>query len=140
MSPPYRQEGLPRPPRVMVVDDEIDIEMWEYTVRTVPDTILTISSGGLHALKKLEGFNYDVDAIVIDLSMPDKDGLSLTKEIREQEDIRSKDHPMKIFWCSGSDISTNPTLGHAFEEYQVTAALIKPITPDEIMRAVHEYI
>ncbi len=132
-------DGLPRGDRVMIVDDEIEYDLWEYAARMTPASI-TVSSGGLHALKKLEKFNYNMDAVVLDLSMPDKDGLSLTKEIREQEDLRSKAHPIKIFWCTGIDVPGDPTLSHAFEEYRVTEVLRKPITPDEIMRRVYQYI
>lgn len=129
-----------RPNRVLIVDDELDESLWEYAVVTAPYTFFTISTGGHNALRKLDKFNYNMDAAVIDLSMPDMDGLSLTKEIRKQEDLRSKAHPLKIFWCTGIDVPQDPTLAEAFDKYRVVEVLRKPITPMEIISRVHQYI
>lgn len=127
--------------RIMIVDDELDLDLWERAVLIVPDSLFIPSMSGLTALQMLDKYNYALDAVVIDLSMPDKDGLSVTKEIREQEqDIRSKTHPIKLFWCTGTDIQDDPTLSEAFRKYDVTAVLMKPITPDEVIRKVKDYL
>jgi CheY-like chemotaxis protein len=59
---------------------------------------VSIKEGGLSALKFLHELNYDLDAIVMDLSMADMDGITLTRHIRQNENLRSKAHPIKIFW------------------------------------------
>lgn len=85
-------------PSIMVVDDDIDTqELARYAAKNV-GLYVRIKQGGLSALSFLRDLNYKVDAILIDLSMPDMDGITLTRQIRHNENLRSKQTPMRVYW------------------------------------------
>jgi excisionase family DNA binding protein len=77
---PQSENGLPRRPRVLVVDDEASIRdllsktlaLAEYDVETSPD--------GRVALTRLRSQAYDL--LISDLKMPGMDGLTLIREAR----------------------------------------------------------
>jgi CheY-like chemotaxis protein len=127
-----------RKKRLMIVDDDLDILPLYEMIGDIPDTILTIQTGGFSALKTLDALNYQVDAVICDLSMPDLDGLSLTQLIRRNEEIRSVQHPMEIFWFTGYPI--NSTLETAKTTYRVREVFVKPTTPDVMVDKVREYL
>jgi CheY-like chemotaxis protein len=129
-----------RPDRIMIVDDDLDeLPLYEM-IGDIPDTLITIRNGGLSALRFLDNLNYDVDAVVLDLSMPDKDGLSVTREIRGQENIRSKGNPIEIFWLTGVAVEDDPTLMEAKDKYGVKEVFTKPVYPDEVVWKVKEHL
>lgn len=128
----------PRKLRIMVVDDDMDLlPMWELT-GVIPDTLITIRQGGISALKFLDHFNYELDAVVMDLSMPDMDGITLTKQIRRNEEIRGIDRPMKIFWYTGFPIG-DPILT-AKKRYRVEEIFVKPAFPVDIVKTVRDIL
>lgn len=125
--------------RIMIVDDSLDMaEMFEY-VAQVEDTVLAIRKGGLSALSFLYDLDYEIHAMITDLSMPDMDGIRLTEEVRRQERLRSKAFPMEIFWFTGwtfdpNDI--NDPVTAASKENDVVKIYTKPMNPIEIIRDV----
>jgi two-component system response regulator MprA len=78
-------EGFPRPPRVLVVEDDDDIahvldrslRMEGYEVRTASD--------GLIALNIADAFVPDL--VVLDLGLPKLDGIDVAKALRERDDV-----------------------------------------------------
>jgi CheY-like chemotaxis protein len=88
-------------PNLMLVDDDMDLAALMSVVAESQGLFISIKQGGLSALRFLHDLNYDVDAIIIDLSLPDMDGITLTKQIRQNENLRSKHTPMKVFWFTG---------------------------------------
>jgi CheY-like chemotaxis protein len=93
--------------KIMVVDDDMDTAALVKYVAHHQGLFITIQKGGLSALKFLHEMNYEVDAIIIDLSMPDMDGITLTKQIRQNENLRSKTNPSKIFWFTAWPFDEN---------------------------------
>jgi CheY-like chemotaxis protein len=131
-------DNKPRKQRLMLVDDDAEILPLYELAGEIEDTIIAIQHGGLSALRWLDKFNYDVDAVIMDLSMPDMDGLTLTKLIRNNEMIRSKSHPTMIFWCTGWEI--NDTLVNAKDKYQVKQIFTKPVQPVDLVHRVKEIL
>lgn len=84
--------------RIMVVDDDMDMASLVRLVAQNEGLFVSIKKGGLSALSFLHDLNYDLDAVIIDLSLPDMDGITLTKQIRQNEELRSKRTPIKMFW------------------------------------------
>lgn len=129
--------------RIMIVDDDLDMApLYEYA-GNVSDLIFAIKGGGLSALRHLNDINYDVDAVIIDLSMPDMDGLTLTEQIRRNESLRSKAAPIRIFWFTGwpfnPDNPVDPiTLAKA--DCNVERIFTKPATPMEIINEVKQQL
>lgn len=123
--------------RIMVVDDDADVAMWEIVAQSNPETLILISTGGLSALRHLDQFDYKVDAIVSDLSMPDMDGVTLTRLIRRNEEIRSIEE-IPIFWLTGYPI--NDIIRGLQVKYKVVSIFTKPSDPTEMIALVKAYI
>lgn len=128
-------------PRIMLVDDDVDqLDLWELISKT-EGVILSIRKGALSALEWLERVNYDIDAIVMDLSMPDMDGLTLTREIRNNENIRSKRNPILIFWFTGwqydADNPHNPVT-IAEKEFGIRKVWYKGTQDSDPVQILHE--
>lgn len=136
----YLTKPKSRPNRIMIADNELDTLPLYEMIHTVPDTVITIQNGGLSALRMLSKLNYDVDAIVMELVMSDLDGLSLTKEIRREEEIRSRRNPILLFWLTGEDVHNNPTLMAAKGIFRITAVFYKPQDPADIIYSVKQYL
>lgn len=129
-----------RPVRVMIVDDEIDLLPLFEHFATVTD-VLWIESRGIKVLDKLDRINYDIDAVILDLSMPDRDGLTVTADIRAQENLRSKVNPILIFWYTGTEVEGDPTLMAAKEDLNVKGVFIKGrVEPLEVFNRVKAII
>lgn len=125
--------------RIMFVDDDLDsLEMYELAA-AVPDTIIAIKRGALSALRFLNELNYDVDAVILDLSMPDMDGLTLTQQIRRNENLRSKQRPIQIYWFTGWPFDENnpdDPITLAKNECKVSRVFTKPHDATEIIYEV----
>ena len=122
----------------MIIDDDLDCLPLYEMIDTIPDTILTVQTGGLMALDMLHRLNYDVDAVVLDLCMPDRDGLSVTRDIRREENIRSKVRPIEIFWMTSWDTDHDETLKAARQKYGVRKIFEKPVDAEYVVRSVKD--
>lgn len=125
-----------RKKRIMFVDDDMDIVPLYELAGEIEETILTVQNGGLSALKQLDKFGYEIDAVVMDLSMPDMDGITLTRQIRRNEEIRGIHQPMCIFWFTGYPI--NDIILDAKTQYGVKDIFNKPHDPVDIVRRIKE--
>lgn len=120
------------------MDDSLDILPLYEAIGEVENTSIIIRQSGLGALSFLHEINYEVDAVVTDLSMPDMSGITLTKHIRENEDLRSKSPPIKIFWLTGWDYNAddpNDPITSASKEFKIEKIYLKDVQP---LAIVHE--
>lgn len=130
----------PKAFRIMVAQENLDILPLYEMIANIPDTVIAIQNGGLSALRMLDKLNYAIDAAVIDLAMSDRDGISVTKDIRREEDIRQKQNPIKIFWLSTPDGISRSTILQAKTDYKVTEIFLKPCNPADIVLRVKGYL
>ena len=68
--------------RVLIVDDEKTIRRFLKTALTSHDYTVFEASNGMEALE--ESVSCHPDVIIIDLGLPDKDGVEVTREIRQR--------------------------------------------------------
>lgn len=132
-----------RPPRLMFVDDDVDMIPLYEMIGRIDDTLITVRKGGLSALSFLHDLNYEVDAVILDLSMPDMDGITLTEQIRRNESLRGKRTPIAIFWFTGWEYDAdNPAdpIALAKEENKVEKIFRKPIAATDILHEVKSYL
>jgi CheY-like chemotaxis protein len=120
----------------MIVENDPNVRtLWEFT-KTSDDAIFIMSSG-ISALRQLNQIDYDVEAVIIDLMLPDIDGMTVTENIRRNESIRNVE-PCMIFWFTGYDV--NETLERARQEYDVAAIYQKPMDLAELIVAVKGHL
>lgn len=127
--------------RIMFVDDDVDIlPLYELAGR-IEDTVITIRKGGLSALEFLHDLNYEVDAVIIDLSMPDMDGITLTKQIRQNENLRSKRTPIKVWWFTAwpyDETNDEDPIMQGARSTNVEKVFPKPHDPVSMIREVKQ--
>jgi CheY-like chemotaxis protein len=125
----------------MLVDDDLEILPLYELAGEIEDTIITVQKGGLSALRFLYALNYEVDAIVLDLSMPDMDGITLTRQIRENEKLRSKMNPISIYWFTGWPFdrnNENDPIVLGAKEHNVSKIWKKPHDPVQIVHEIKQ--
>lgn len=132
-----------RDPRIMIVEAGLEqLPFYEYAARTAV-TVFIIKQGALSALKYLYDINYDIDAVILNLALPDMNGFTLTKEIRAGEMLRAKRAPIPIFWITAHPFdSKNPsdTITELKAKYYVADIFKTSVEPVEMVKTVKAYL
>lgn len=117
--------------KVLVVDDnEVNRRLVRVILETIGLTVET-ASGGLAAFRKLEQGHFDV--VLMDLEMPDLDGLETVRRIREWEARNQIESPVAVFALTAHDSSD---ARQACLEVGMSGYLEKPLRRPELLRAV----
>lgn len=93
----------------------------------------TIASNGIEAIEKIKTKDYDL--ILMDLQMPEKDGLTATEEIRVMPDRYFAEVPILALTAS----SDNETL-MKIKEYGMNDVVVKPFNPSELHAKIMRYL
>lgn len=112
--------------KVLVVDDEPTLRLGFSYALADHDT--DTASGGREALEKIEGNDYDI--VILDLRMPDIDGLQVVSTLRREE------NPLPVVICSAA-ITASAALRAITGN--VVDFLLKPVCPAEL-RGVIDYV
>ena len=114
--------------RILIVDDEPDIVQLieRYALREGHD-VMTASDGS-EAIKICEKEDFDI--IVMDVMMPDTDGYSACKKIREKKDI-----PVLMLSARGTEYDKLFGFEVGVDDY-----VTKPFSPKELMARVNVII
>jgi PAS domain S-box-containing protein len=114
---------------ILVVDDESSLR--SLISRTLnAQGFQTLTAGdGVQALQVLSE-QPDVDLVLLDLTMPEKDGLAVFREIKQQQ------LPVRVVLMSGYSEHAVRQLGT--ENYPAPAFLAKPFRANELLSAVLE--
>lgn len=134
----------PRPCRILFVDDEQDsIDMMEAAAMNYPQIMFYLHRSIAGGMRTLHERNFDIDAVILDLSLTDGSGRRATEDIREQETIRGKDQKTAIFWYTGwpidLDDEENP-LTETFNNCGVAKVFRKPYGSVSMIEEVREII
>jgi two-component system, chemotaxis family, chemotaxis protein CheY len=113
---------------VLVVDDsKVMRDMVVACLRAIAGTSFVHASSGLEAIERLSLAPFDF--MVLDLNMPDVNGLEVLEFVRGQDKLRSL--PVLIVTTRGDDESRERVL-----KAGATGFLAKPFTPDAIIAQV----
>ena len=93
---------------------------------------LTIASNGIEALRYYDNSKYDL--ILMDIAMPEMDGLQATKNIRNKENGKKRHIP--IIAVTASDPYNNR---HIFREAGIDDYIPKPIDPKLLLKKITEH-
>jgi len=112
-------------PRLLIVDDELLIRDLLYDYFTDRDFEIAVADCGQRALTLMEESRFDT--VILDLKMPDIDGLELAARIRSGD----KDLPIIL-------ITGHPSLESAIEALRrrVDDYFVKPVNLTHLRRAV----
>lgn len=116
-------------PRLLIVDDELLIRDLLYDYFAARDFEIAVAESGERALSLIEEERFDT--IILDLKMPDMDGLQLTEEIRQHQ----RRVPIILITGFPSVESAIEALRHRIDDY-----FIKPVNLTHLRRAVESAV
>jgi len=116
-------------PRILVVDDEYEIRTFFTRILSLDGHDVTAVATARHALATVRNGEFEV--VVLDLSLPDSDGLELTRQIRGEIPLS------RILAISGYMVGDMPREVLAAG---ANATLTKPTTPSALRRSVSELL
>lgn len=116
-------------PRILVVDDEPSVQLLLEQVLTEVGYYVTVAANGRLALAQVRSREFDV--VLIDLSLPDQDGIEVMRQ------IRSESPHTPILAVSGYMVGDMPEKAI---EAGATGTLRKPSSPERILTAVYSLI
>ena len=120
----------PVPLRTLIADDEpLAVERIQLLCSEIPGLVLTgTASDGGAAIRMAQALCPDL--ILLDIAMPDGDGISVARRVAEEWD-RAKGPPPAIIFVTAFD-------GFAVEAFDLSAVdyLLKPVAAERLARAV----
>ncbi len=116
-------------PHLLIVDDELLIRDLLYDYFSARDFEITVAENGQSALSLINEESFDT--VILDIKMPDMDGLQLTKEIRTHHG----DLPIILLTGYPSVESAIEALRRKVDDY-----FIKPVNLTHLRRAVESAV
>lgn len=110
--------------RVLVVDDEEDMRNLVEMYLLNSGYLCTQASNGNEALAAIK--NEQIDVILLDIMMPEKDGFEVCQEIRRTSDI-----PVIFLSAKGEEWDKVKALNLGGDDY-----IVKPYSPGELMARI----
>jgi CheY-like chemotaxis protein len=89
---------------------------------------VTVAGNGRIGIEKLLGCDWEIDAVLMDVQMPEMDGLAATAEIRRLELPRGTHLPIIALTAHAMDRDRERCLAAGMDEY-----LSKPIQADQLL-------
>ena len=113
---------------LLIVDDDQRIRelLQKYLVRN--DFLVSIAQDAAQAKRLLRGLSFDL--IVLDIMMPDQDGLSLTRELRDSIDV-----PILLLTARSESDDRISGFEAGADDY-----LPKPFEPKELLLRIHSIL
>lgn len=128
---PRGEDGLKLTGRIMVVDDEEAVRNLAASVLQRLGLEVVALANGMEAIDHFTNDGQEVDAVLLDLTMPELDGEETARRLQEL-------HPdLPILLTSG--YNEQATLGR-FEDLKLSAFLQKPYHPRELMNLVRRVL
>lgn len=118
------------PPTILVVDDELDISLALADLLGNEGYKVEAVETGNEALRRVSSI-HPYSAVILDLGLPDIDGLTVLQRLRTQDEIL----PVIILTAHGDQKEKISTLQH-----QAFAHLIKPYDRREVVEMVHRAV
>jgi EAL domain-containing protein (putative c-di-GMP-specific phosphodiesterase class I) len=124
-APEVGLDGATHKARVLVVDDETEVRQVMVRMLSAVGYDVCAANDGDEAIRILD--RETVDLVVTDLAMPNGDGMSVLRNVRE----RNEELPVVL-------VAGEPTTESAIRavRYRATEYLTKPLDPDTFLEAV----
>lgn len=114
-----------RPCRVVIIDDEVLVRVHVQRLLEQRGFSVQVAGGALEGLSLLAGV--ETDLVLLDLSMPDLDGVELVRRLRAQGSR------VPVVLCSGN---LEGAVTRGLEQGMVQALLHKPFSSEELLSAI----
>jgi CheY-like chemotaxis protein len=114
---------------ILVVDDNADSLFLTTCVLESYDVQVTTATSGAEALEIVKKLKFDM--LIFDIAMPDMDGFSLLKQIRNNELTENRTIPAIALTALGSEEDLNMALKSGFQGY-----VNKPLDPNILVAEI----
>lgn len=119
--------------RILVVDDDmINLKMIDFVLSQKGYLVDKVSSG-MDCIAKLEETGYEYDLILLDVEMPEMNGIKTLEKIREAE----KGKQMKVCFLSAGNAET---IQSDADRLAVAYYISKPILPPDLWSIVEKVL
>ncbi|HSH70243.1 MAG TPA: response regulator [Deferrisomatales bacterium] len=123
----------PAPPRVLLVEDDAVSRMYMQSLLEQHDLRVTAVSQGNAAIREMESGEFDL--VLMDLQMPDMDGLQATRAIRQFETSMNRRTPIIGITAHGLNSDRLRCL-----EAGMDAHLAKPVDPQKLLAMAGQFL
>lgn len=107
--------------KILVVDDEVDLRNLVQTCLEIMGGWQVVTTGsGIEALEEAQ--NRQLDAILLDLMMPEMDGLATLQQLRSHE--KTKHIPVVLLTAKGRSLEMSQ-----FTQLNILGTIKKPFNP-----------
>ena len=118
--------------KVLVVDDQKQIgDLYKTIIDSVGHNCVVLNSGK-EALEQIKKIQFDL--ILLDISMPDMDGIELIKKIKTEQNASDA----KIVFITAS-MPPNQTV-NTLKELGAKTVLMKPVKKKEMIEMIAKYL
>jgi signal transduction histidine kinase/ligand-binding sensor domain-containing protein/AmiR/NasT family two-component response regulator len=94
---------------------------------------VTVANNGRHALSTLEQMDWKFDVVLMDIQMPEMDGLAATREIRRLESLNGKRLPIFALTAHALKSDEEQCLAAGMD-----AHFTKPLQPETLLRVLRD--
>jgi EAL domain-containing protein (putative c-di-GMP-specific phosphodiesterase class I) len=125
------------PLKVLLLDDEpFMLKLLSHTLATLGLTQVTACESGCEALEYLDLPNYLPDLILLDINMPEMDGMEFVRHLAKRH------YPGSLILVSGEDERMRQTVEKLMQIHKITVLghLQKPVKSDELSRLLAKWI
>jgi CheY-like chemotaxis protein len=122
-----------KPLQILLVDDNLINQKVAKRMLESYGNHVSVAGNGLQALAALERLEWKVDAIFMDVQMPEMDGIAATREIRRLESINGKRIPIFALTAHAQKSDEEACLAAGMD-----AHLTKPMQADTLQRALRD--
>jgi PAS domain S-box-containing protein len=119
--------------RILVVEDNLINQRLAVRVLEKNGYSVVVAGNGREALNTLERSNWEFDGILMDVQMPEMDGLEATKEIRRIETLTNKHMPIIALTAHAMERDKEQCLAAGMDRH-----LTKPIQVELLLAALQE--
>jgi PAS domain S-box-containing protein len=120
-------EGL----RILVVEDNLVNQRLARAILEKKGHRISVAGNGRIGIQRLLELNWEIDIVLMDVQMPEMDGLSATQEIRRLESERETRLPIIALTAHALDRDRDRCLAAGMDEY-----LSKPIQSEKLVAAL----
>jgi PAS domain S-box-containing protein len=121
--------------RILVVEDNLVNQRLAQTLLQKKGYHVTVAGNGRIGIEKLLQCDWQVDAVLMDVQMPEMDGLAATREIRRLEIERKSHLPIIALTAHALDRDRERCLAAGMDEY-----LPKPIQVEQLFTVLRSLI
>lgn len=114
--------------KILIVEDDITISEVEKGYLEIAGFEVDVADNGTLGVKM--ALNQDYDLILLDVMLPDYDGFSITKDIRQEKDV-----PIILVTAKNDELHKLKGLSLGIDDY-----VTKPFSPNELIARVKAHL